>query len=149
MQLLTRIARTDPSRDDPVRKLPVIESVKEYKKRVVLEEEKSNKSLVNLIEEVGGALSVFGRDGGSILFLPIPILYFSIQPIPILQKIPIFTDTDTRTDTTKLYHYLPIPISILHFSIQPMPIPILKKIPIFTDTDPPSLVFCATRGTPK
>ena len=39
------------------------------------------------------------RDGVSVLFLPIPILYFSIQPIPIpipiLQKIPIFTDTDT------------------------------------------------------
>ena len=38
------------------------------------------------------------RDGGSELFLPIPtpILYFSMQPIPILQKIPIFTYTDTN-----------------------------------------------------
>ena len=46
------------------------------------------------------------RDEGSVLFLLIPILYFSIQPIPIpipiLQKIPIFTDTDPPSLTESM-----------------------------------------------
>jgi len=82
-------------------------------------------------------------------YLPIPI------PIQILNKNTdiyryrycIFNPTDTNTDTpkntdiyryrylTKKNRYLPIPIPILYFSIQP----ILQKIQIFTDTDPPSL----------
>ena len=47
------------------------------------------------------------RDGGSVLFLLIPILYSSIQPIPILQKIPIFTDTPSLGLMLMLLHLKP------------------------------------------
>merc|ERR1719259_865779 len=51
MQLLLRIARNDPTRDDPVRRLPPVDSVKEFKKKLVMEQEKSKSSLSQIYEE--------------------------------------------------------------------------------------------------
>ena len=48
--------------------------------------EKYEKKLKKRRGQVGATtvvLCLTGRDGGLVLFLPIPILYFSIQPIPI------------------------------------------------------------------